>query len=126
MKTNNILSIALLNYDKINKNNIKISELKNDEYEILGYYDKINKIWSWSYIFNKSNIKKIIDLLYEENENNEELNIIRYTFINSKFIITNDIQLDIILALSLYYLKLSNIYIHNINENYIKYLIKSI
>lgn len=126
MKNSNIISIALLHYDKIDKvivdNNIKYNKINEN---LIGYYDKKNSIWVWGYLYNKSNIKKVIDVIYEEELKNDDLvgKIVRETFLNSKFIISEYIQIEIILALASYYLKINKMII-NKNDNQIYYFIE--
>ena len=120
---NNIIDIALLKYDniiikKITKKYINIFEnVKN--YDTIGFYNIDNNEWSWSYIYFKSKINLILDFINK----NDICYIIKYTFNTHKFILSDNIQLDIILALTLYYLKSNKLY-YIIKNNYIQFIIK--
>ena len=118
--SNNIFSIALYNYDKLKK--IKIKEnIDLKSMDIIGMYDKKNNIWMWGYLFFNTNIKKIFDIIYDNNNDDNINNMIRYTFLNSKFILSDKLQLDIILSLSTYYLKTNKLMIIEINDYYTYY-----
>ena len=119
----NILDIALLKYDniitkKLTKKYTNIFEnIKN--YNTIGFFNIDNNEWSWSYNYFKSKINLILDFI----NNNDISSIIKYTFNTHKFTLTDNIQLDIILALSLYYLKSNKLY-YVIKKNYIQFIIK--
>jgi len=118
--SNNIFSIALYNYDKLKK--IKIKEnIDLKSMDIIGMYDKKNNIWMWGYLFFNTNMKKIFDIIYDNNNDDNINNMIRYTFLNSKFILSDKLQLDIILSLSTYYLKTNKLMIIEINDYYTYY-----
>jgi hypothetical protein len=139
--TYNIFSIALHNYDKLTKENITLNKkntdidienfnflydnnIKNENVknmDIIGLYDKKNNIWIWGYILFNTKIKKIFDIIYDDIEKNDVKNIIKYTFLNSKFILSDNLQLDIILSLSTYYLKSEKLIIIDINDYYTYY-----
>ena len=118
--SNNIFSIALYNYDKLKK--IKIKEnIDLKSMDIIGMYDKKNNIWMWGYLFFNTKMKKIFDIIYDNNNDDNINNMIRYTFLNSKFILSDNLQLDIILSLSTYYLKSNKLMIIEINDYYTYY-----
>ncbi len=139
--TYNIFSIALHNYDKLIKDNITLNKkntdidienfnflydnnIKNENVknmDIIGLYDKKNNIWIWGYILFNTKIKKIFDIIYDDIEKNDVKNIIKYTFLNSKFILSDKLQLDIILSLSTYYLKSEKLISIDINDYYTYY-----
>ena len=101
----------------IDNNNITISWYKNNEiqlkthYEVIGIFDSYTKIWvnSWSLL----NYHSILGHdLFEYAYNNEINNInkslndyIKIQLLNSRFIINNNIELDLYLALISYLLK---------------------
>ena len=118
--SNNIFSIGLYNYDKLKK--IKIKEnIDLKSMDIIGMYDKKNNIWMWGYLFFNTKMKKIFDIIYDNNNDDNINNMIRYTFLNSKFILSDNLQLDIILSLSTYYLKSNKLMIIEINDYYTYY-----
>ena len=118
-KIKNKSEIDYLNFD-INLNNY-ITDENFKNMDIIGLYDKRNNIWIWGYIFFNTKMKKIFDIIYDNTEKNEINNIIRYTFLNSKFILSDKLQLDIILSLSTYYLKTNKLVIIDINKYYTYY-----
>ena len=101
-----------------NNNNIKyISWYKNNEiklkthYEIIGIFDSYTKIWvnSWSLLNYKSILgHDLFEYAYNNdinNINNSLNDYIKIQLLNSRFIINNNIELDIYLALISYLLK---------------------
>ena len=108
-------------YDKIiidnsfgsNKEAIKSTDI---EIDLIGIHDTIDKVWSWGYLYEKSNIVKLFNYAIGLPNNSDiNNNIIRSTLLNSKFIISDLIQLQIILAISTYLFKSDYIISDNSN-----------
>ena len=102
-----------INYIKIIKNDVNYLEfydknkelIKKTRYEILGVYNSLGKIWTWSWsiaILAKNVVntaKKIFNYGFDLDINNAYL---KNELITSRFKISNPIQLDIHVALGAY------------------------
>jgi len=87
----------------INKKNNMLCKYKKDT---IGIYNTIDNIWTWYWIIQKSDIFKIVNWCnISITENNINNGIIRSILMTPKFIIVDDIQLDIILATASYLYK---------------------
>jgi len=130
-------------------NNKPVFELKNDDkilmkgdFNFIGRFKKTDNTfkWGWDYLYinNKNNfmsnntyyIKKIINYIFNLNinaNNIEELIFyydIKNTFLHNIINIENPIQLDMLLAITLYITNSELIYkIDNTEENYTEYYI---
>jgi hypothetical protein len=106
-------------YNDIKNHNIKINENTNEitfnenkiyKYELLGYFDNINKIWVWGWIlpqYNTNETKIARNLLeyglkLEPETNISEHLLIKSLLVNSKILIDTSTQLDIYLAIFSY------------------------
>jgi hypothetical protein len=82
-------------------NNIKF------KYNIIGRHDKITNIWEWGWL-NKEAKNKTYDLralfLYGIDNYDQEFNIINNLLINSKIQINDNLNIDILLAITLRFL----------------------
>ena len=97
-------------YNNYIRDNDSINKFKNDDIEILGYYDNENKIWIWGWILpNKiSNLcYKLLDYGLNIDPTNESSyhHFIKSLLLNSRLIVNNLIELDINLAICSYILK---------------------
>jgi len=144
---NKLLSNALENYDIIN--NISkdyylimsndINKKLNDrfilksktmnlnikyEVELIGSYLLDEKIWLWGWLTNDTKIYSIVDWCYKSIKNDIDSynSIIRSLILNSKFIISDIIQLDILISLALYLYKSDLILQYKFQDNIIYYL----
>lgn len=130
-KLSDLIIKSLKNYDENNykhrkylKNkNYKIDKEKSKiifkdkkfDYELLGIFDNDNNIWMWGWMFpnikiNKSSLSRkllnyALDIEVDENSINYESVYLKIQFLNSRFLLENNLQLDIHLALSTYLLK---------------------
>jgi hypothetical protein len=82
------------------------------KYELLGIFDNTNLIWIWSWMipsisFNKMLLsKKVLDYgLNLETKNNDDTIYLKTQFLNSRFKIDNNLQLEINLILSTYIIR---------------------
>ena len=131
---NNYLYIAYMNYKEVheNKDNSKIIVDNDDvKLQIIGYYDQKTNIWysGWSFYdpnkfeqYKKS--KELLNYAINIDKNLPGINdnikmIIKYILTSSKiYIYDKDIQLELILAVIVYFSKAKKIY--NFNTNSIK------
>lgn len=109
--------------DSVNDSNNSKIIIDNIEYtySILGRFDSSNNFWEWGWSF-ESIKNKIYDiqtfLKYGLDITDDENKLIKDILINSKIKITENINLDIILGISITLLKTQKyIYIHNIKES---------
>ena len=145
--SDSILTNALLNYDKIinesynynfyldNKvdilnNNKKALIINNkltkfnikNEYDLIGIYDLKNHIWVWGWLVLDTNVKQLwiwdLSRYYVNNKSNNMVNdIIHTSLINSKFILTENLQLEIILSIALYFCKSDLLFVSKMSNN---------
>jgi hypothetical protein len=119
----NLIGNDIKNFKLEYKNNKMIVEnTKKYDYQFIGIYEPNTSIWIWAYTFCDSKFNKILFWANHRliNQNNTMIdNIINTTFNNSKFIISDDLQLDIILALALYLYKSDFIFDLKLYGNYI-------
>jgi hypothetical protein len=101
------------------------------EYNIVGRFDDITNIWEWGWVneFVKNKVYFINQLLRYSIEVVEEKNaLIKNILNNSKIQITNKINIDIILAITLKFLSSFGFtYIHTVKESsniYTYYILK--
>ena len=101
------------------------------EYNIIGRFDDLTNIWEWGWVneFVKNKIYFINQLLRYSIEVVEEKNaLIKNILNNSKIQITNKINIDIILAITLKFLSSFGFtYIHTVKESsniHIYYILK--
>jgi hypothetical protein len=104
-----------LNSSVVIINNIKF------KYNIIGRHDKITSVWEWGWL-NKEAKNKTYDLrtlfLYGIDNYDQEFNVINNLLINSKIKINNDMNIDILLAITLRFLTgLGYKYIFPFKEN---------
>jgi hypothetical protein len=98
-------------------------------YNIIGRFDKSTNIWEWSWVNEdiKNKFYYIRELFhYGIDTDNNNLKLFKNILVNSKIKINNNINLDIILAVTagfLYSYGFKYIYPIKENENIIKYLI---
>jgi hypothetical protein len=105
-------------------------------YEILGYYDKHNKIWIWSWALNNINNNKtkivnelLISTLSLEMSGLHENIFIKSCFTNSRIAFDNDIEFDVFLALVVFNIRNKCIFLYNTpkdtyNQGHMYYIIK--
>jgi hypothetical protein len=102
-----------LEYNKIIFYNKDKEELFTTRYENIGIYQDINKLWSWAWSIStlKKNTTNIIrKILTYGTELDSDSLFIKNELITSKFKITHETQIDIILAISAYLSKKTFIY----------------
>ena len=141
-----LLSNALENYDIIYKKskdyylimsndiNKKFNErfiLKSEkivlnmkyEVELIGSYILDQQIWIWGWLTNDTKIYSIVDWCYKSIKSDIDLynSTIRSMILNSKFIISDIIQLDILNSLALYLYKSDLILEYKYQNNIIYY-----
>ena len=90
-------------------------------YNIVGRHDKNTNIWEWGWL-NKEAKNKTYDLrtlfLFGIDNYNSEFNFINNLLINSKIIINNNLNIDILLAITLRFLTgIGYMYIFPYKEN---------
>lgn len=117
------------------KSEISIGKEKY-KYELLGIFDNQSKIWIWSWLIpsidiNKSKISKgLLNYGLNLNPGNNESEVIylKTQLVNSRFLINDEIQLEIHLALSTYLCKDNFKFIYPVksylDKNKTKYLTK--
>lgn len=99
-----------------NKDNILLSK----HFEILGTFDQQTKVWVWAWMLPYLHLetislsKKLLDygLKLEPESNNIDHFYIKSQLINSRFLIENNIELDIHLAVVSYLLKDNHLFIY--------------
>ena len=111
-----------------NENNItfinKHKELYKFDYEILGYFDIINKIWIWSWVFpgyttDKTNISRQLlnyGLSIEPPWTTVEQSILISIFVNSRLKFHEFIELELMLALCCYIMKNNIKFIYSVTK----------
>jgi len=125
---NNYLYIAYINYIDILEK-IESGDPNDIKLQIIGYYDIKTKIWysGWSFYttYNFDQYKKSKELLnyaididiHLPSINDKIKMIIKYILTSSKiYIYEEDIQLDLILAIIIYFSKAKKIYKFNTNN----------
>ena len=131
---NNYLYIAYMNYIEIYDKSVDSFDKDDDnkKLQIIGYYDKKTNIWynAWSFYdpINFNQYKKSKELLnYAINIDNNLPGvesgikmIIKYILTNSKIYIEENIQLEIILSIIVYFLKAKKIK-YSTNNKIVKY-----
>ena len=101
---------------KLYHNNNEITN--NFEIETIGSYISKDNIWVWGWIYDKTKLFEIVNWCYNAIDKNTLYNIfIKTIFSNGKFIISDSIQIDIILALSSYLYKTDVILSYNVNKD---------
>jgi hypothetical protein len=90
-------------------------------YNIVGRHDKTTNIWEWGWL-NKEAKNKTYDLrtlfLFGIDNYDSEFNFINNLLINSKIIINNNLNIDILLAITLRFLTgIGYMYIYPFKEN---------
>jgi len=90
-------------------------------YSVIGRYDSSNNFWEWGWSFETVK-NKIYDtkgfLFYAIDETDKDNTLIKDILINSKIKINENINLDIILAISLRLLHINKyLFIHKIQES---------
>ena len=131
---NQILINAISNYDRllkessnyeikydnnkyILKNKINLDNInKKFNIDCIGVYNKKDKIWVWGYVFDNTKCSKLWEWAIARKNKQETIidKIINTTLINSKFIISDEIQLDIILSLATYLFKTDIIFTNDV------------
>jgi hypothetical protein len=90
-------------YIKLYDKNLEL--VKDSKYEILGVYNSANKLWTWAWsisVLSKeltTTAKKIFNYGFDLDV---EYMVLKNELINSRFKISNDIQLDILVSLATY------------------------
>jgi len=87
----------------LTKNNNKLQS--NYKIDYIGVYNIIDQIWTWMWIIKNVNIFKIVEWCNNSMTNSINDNMIRAIIMTPKFIIVDDLQLDIILAVVSYIYK---------------------
>lgn len=114
------------NKKKFNERYILQSKDKNifNKYEIdiIGTYLIDQNIWIWGWLNFETKLFNIVEWCYKSIENNNIYNSsIKSIILNSKTIISDDIQLDILLSIACYLYKSNLILKYNISKNIIYY-----
>ena len=81
-----------------------------------------NHIWVWGWLVLDTNVKQLwiwdLSRYYVNNKSNNMVNdIIHTSLINSKFILTENLQLEIILSIALYFCKSDLLFVSKMSNN---------
>jgi hypothetical protein len=100
----------------------KINNINKYEIEIIGTYIIDQKIWIWGWLNNDTKIFNIVEWCYKSFDATTNLynSCIKSLIMNSKFIISDIVQLDILLSLACYLYK-SNLILNYHHQNNIIY-----
>lgn len=122
-------NIILIENNKEIKFILDNNETFTASYELAGYYDITNNIWIWGWLLPIDNKKTLLsrDLLSYglkldiDTINNDQI-FIKNILLNSRYIVTDNIGMDINLAIFSYILKEKILFIYpHKNDNIIRY-----
>ena len=97
-------------YTQYIENNDSINKLKNDDIELLGYYDNENKIWIWGWVLPNKCTTLCSQLLnyglgLDPKYDSSYHYFIKSLLLNSRAVVDNKIELEINLAVCCYIIK---------------------